>query len=112
MGVLTDHIPVFTGLESGILYVRGFTNGVPHDYLEMFFVTGGFAIVDKNIVTILVGEAESSSEINSEETEQEFFSCKKELETTQDPKKKFELGARFKRLRAKYQIVQERKKIK
>ena len=83
MGVLKDHIPVLTGLDTGVLYVRGLTS----DEWQMFVVMGGFALVNNNKIDILVNEVELSSDINMEETEQDFPSSKIAFETTEDPKK-------------------------
>lgn len=107
MGVLKDHIPVLTGLDTGVLYVRGFTS----DEWMMFVVMGGFALVNNNKIDILVNEAELDSVINAEETEQEFLASKIAFETTEDPKKRLELSSQFKRLRARYQIVQDKKRM-
>lgn len=107
MGVLKDHIPVLTGLDTGVLYVRGLTT----EEWQMFVVMGGFALVNNNKITILVSEAEFSSEINMQEVEQDFLASKIAFETTEDPKKRLELGSQFKRLRARYQIFQDKKKL-
>lgn len=57
MGVLTNHIPLLTGLDTGLVMIRtdsstGWINVV---------VMGGFALVNDNKVTILVNEAELGS---------------------------------------------------
>lgn len=56
MGVLTNHIPLLTGLDTGIVLVREENSS----WLPIV-VTGGFALVNDNKVTILVNEAELGS---------------------------------------------------
>lgn len=56
MGVLTNHIPLLTGLDTGIVLVREESSS----WLSIV-VTGGFALVNDNKVTILVNEAELGS---------------------------------------------------
>ena len=54
MGVLTNHIPLLTGLDTGVVMVR---KPDTSNWLAVV-VTGGFALVNDNKVTILVNEAE------------------------------------------------------
>lgn len=57
MGVLTNHIPLLTGLDTGLILVR---KSMSSDWIGVV-VTGGFALVNDNNVTILVNEAELGS---------------------------------------------------
>lgn len=57
MGVLTNHIPLLTGLDTGVVMVRKSNSS---DWLSVV-VAGGFALVNDNKVTILVNEAELGS---------------------------------------------------
>lgn len=57
MGVLKNHIPLLTGLDTGVILVRK-SKTLPW---ESFVVAGGFALVNNNKVTILVNEAELGS---------------------------------------------------
>jgi len=56
MGVLTNHIPVLTALDTRFLQIR--TSSLEWLYVV---VMGGFALVNDNKVTILVDEAELGS---------------------------------------------------
>jgi F-type H+-transporting ATPase subunit epsilon len=57
MGVLKNHIPLLTGLDTGLIMVR------TEDSAKWIgvVVMGGFALVNNNKVTILVNEAELGS---------------------------------------------------
>lgn len=57
MGVLKNHIPLLTGLDTGLVLVREMSS----DKWISIVVTGGFALVNDNKVTILVNEAELGS---------------------------------------------------
>jgi F-type H+-transporting ATPase subunit epsilon len=57
MGVLRNHIPLLTGLDTGLVLVREMSS----DKWISIVVTGGFALVNDNKVTILVNEAELGS---------------------------------------------------
>nr|YP_009144891.1 ATPase epsilon subunit [Euglenaria anabaena]AKJ83338.1 ATPase epsilon subunit [Euglenaria anabaena] len=98
MGVLKDHIPLLTGLDTGLISLRA-ANSL--DWLTVV-VTGGFALVNNNKITILVNEAELGSEINLEEAEQMFIDSKSALENVIDAKKKLELVSQFKKARARF----------
>nr|YP_010700204.1 ATP synthase CF0 subunit epsilon [Euglena deses]WCH63350.1 ATP synthase CF0 subunit epsilon [Euglena deses] len=98
MGVLNNHIPLLTGLDTGLVLIR------PLDSNQWITVVvlGGFALVNNNKITILVNEAELGSEINAEEAEQNFIASKLSLENISDAKKKIELSSQFKRARARF----------
>nr|AKL79018.1 ATPase epsilon subunit [Euglena viridis] len=98
MGVLTNHIPLLTGLDTGLLLVKKPSSS---DWIYLV-VMGGFALVNNNKVTILVNEAELGSEINFEEAESTFLSTKLALENVFDGKKKIEMSSQFKKARARF----------
>lgn len=110
MGVLKDHIPILTGLDTGLMLVRN----VENLSWIIIAVMGGFALVNNNKVTILVNEAELGSDINFEEAELSFLASKKLLDEASnlDPKKKMEATLQFKRARIRYQVAEEMKKLK
>ena len=57
MGILTNHIPLLTGLDTGLILIRKPSSS---DWIYVV-VMGGFALVNDNKVTILVNEAELGS---------------------------------------------------
>jgi F-type H+-transporting ATPase subunit epsilon len=101
MGVLTNHAPIITALDIGIMLIRANNNWIS------IALMGGFALVKQNQVTVLVNEAESSKTINFEEAENAFLAAKTKLETAEGQKQKVEANFAFKRARARYQVVKQ-----
>nr|YP_009541120.1 ATPase epsilon subunit [Lepocinclis steinii]AYQ93618.1 ATPase epsilon subunit [Lepocinclis steinii] len=100
MGVLKDHIPLLTGLDTGVMKVRSETDS---RWLVMA-VMGGFALVNNNKVTILVNEAELGSDINYEQAEQTYLEAKSSLDNliASDGKDKLEAVLRLKKSKARF----------
>nr|YP_009538739.1 ATPase epsilon subunit [Lepocinclis ovum]AYQ93749.1 ATPase epsilon subunit [Lepocinclis ovum] len=109
MGVLKDHIPLLTGLDTGLMKVRseGDSRWI------IMAVMGGFALVNNNKVTILVNEAELGSDINYEQAEQSYLEAKSNLDNllNSDGKDKLEAVLRFKKSRARFNVVEEMKSL-
>ena len=99
MGVLTDHAPLITALEIGVMLFR-----IGKEWTSIALM-GGFALVKQNKITVLVNEAESDITINFTEAEQALTLAKKQLEEATDQKQKVEANFAFKRARARYQVV-------
>jgi ATP synthase F1 epsilon subunit len=99
MGVLTNHAPLITALDIGVMLMR--TNKEWSSTALM----GGFALVKQNQVTLLVNEAESKETINAQEAEDAFKKAKEKLEQAEGQKEKVEALFSFKRARARYQVV-------
>lgn len=99
MGVLTNHAPLITALEIGVMLFRVNKEWTP------IALMGGFALVNQNQITVLVNEAEDESTIDPKEAEKSFELNKKQLEEAQDLKQKVEANFAFKRARARYQVI-------
>ena len=99
MGVLTNHAPIITALEIGIMSLR-----TQKEWISVALM-GGFALVKQNQVTVLVNSAESKETVNSSEAEQAFLEAKEQLEKALGQKEKVEANFAFKRARARYQLV-------
>ena len=99
MGVLTNHAPLITALEIGVMLIR-----VKKDW-KPFALMGGFALVKQNQITVLVNEAESESTIDRAEAENSFVTTKQKFEEATDQKQKVEANFAFKRARARFQVV-------
>ena len=78
LGVLPGHISMVTAIDSGVL--RIFKNG----NWESIALTGGFAEVESNEVTVLVNKAEMGKNIDSAKAEAELEKAKNQLSQTQN----------------------------
>ena len=101
MGVLTNHAPLMTALDIGVMLIR-----TKKEWISLALM-GGFALVKENQVTILVNEAESAQTIQVDEAEKAFEEAKTRLEESQGEKQRVEATFVFKRARARYQVVKQ-----
>jgi len=78
LGVLPGHISMVTAIDFGVLRVlkNGNWNSIA--------LTGGFAEVESNEVTVLVNKAEMGKNIDSAKAEAELEQAKNQLSKTQD----------------------------
>lgn len=99
MGVLKNHAPLITALDIGVMLIRA------KNKWTSVALMGGFALVKKNQVTVLVNEAESANTIDPQEAEKSFQAAKGKLEQAEGQKQKVEANFAFKRARARYQVI-------
>jgi len=99
MGVLTNHAPLITALDIGVMLIRS-----KNEWTSLALM-GGFALVKQNQVTVLVNEAESAKTIDPQEAETAFQIAKTKLEQAEGQKQKVEANFAFKRARVRYQVV-------
>ncbi len=99
MGVLTNHAPLITALDIGVMLIR-----TKNDWTTIALM-GGFALVKQNQVTVLVNEAESKETIDPIEAEKAFTAARQKLEQAEGQKQKVEANFSFKRAKARYQVV-------
>ena len=78
LGVLPGHISMVTAIDFGVL--RVFKNG----NWNSIALTGGFAEVESNEVTVLVNKAEMGKNIDSAKAEAELEQAKNQLNQTKD----------------------------
>ena len=78
LGVLPGHISMVTAIDFGVL--RVLRNG----NWDSIALTGGFAEVESNEVTVLVNKAEMGKNIDSAKAEAELEQAKNKLNQTQD----------------------------
>jgi F-type H+-transporting ATPase subunit epsilon len=98
MGVLTNHMPLITGLDVGVLNVR-----TDVEWISMVLM-GGFAFIRDNKITVVVNEAELGSTIDPEEAQSQFLLAKEALEKATGRKEKIEKNLVYQRARARCQI--------
>ena len=80
LGVLPGHISLVTAIDFGVL--RVLKNG----NWDSIALTGGFAEVESNEVTVLVNKAEMGKNIDSAKAEAELEQAKNQLNQTKDQK--------------------------
>ena len=78
LGVLPGHISMVTAIDFGVL--RVLKNG----NWDSIALTGGFAEVESNEVTVLVNKAEMGKNIDSAKAEAELEQAKNQLSQAQD----------------------------
>ena len=78
LGVLPGHISMVTAIDIGVL--RVLKNG----NWDSIALTGGFAEVESDEVTVLVNKAEMGKNIDSDKAEAELEQAKNQLSQTQD----------------------------
>ena len=78
LGVLPGHISMVTAIDFGVL--RVLKNG----NWDSIALTGGFAEVESNEVTVLVNKAEMGKNIDSAKAEAELEQAKNQFSQTQD----------------------------
>ena len=84
LGVLPGHISMVTAIDFGVL--RVFKNG----NWDSIALTGGFAEVESNEVTVLVNKAEMGKNIDSAVAEAELEKAKNQLSQAENQKTKTE----------------------
>jgi ATP synthase F1 epsilon subunit len=99
MGVLSNHAPLISALDIGVMLIR------TQNTWNSIALMGGFALVQQNQITVLVNEAESAKTIDKDEAELAFNEAKLQIEKAEGPKQKVEANFAFKRARARYQLV-------
>ena len=73
LGILTDHAPIISALETGVLRFR------KDKVWSAIALTGGFAEVEENEVTVLVRSGELGSDINPEQARQDLQKAEQAL---------------------------------
>ncbi|HEY9825560.1 MAG TPA: ATP synthase F1 subunit epsilon [Stenomitos sp.] len=104
LGILTGHAPLLTALEPGVLRVRG-----GKDW-QAIALTGGFAEIENNEVTILVNAAERGDAIDREEARAAFDAAQSRLAKADqgtDRQERYQAVQEFKRSRARLQAAGE-----
>ena len=82
MGVLTNHAPVITAIDIGVMSIRTQAEWMP------VALMGGFALVKQNQVTILVNEAEAVKDVDASTVEDLYNQAHEKLESAATEKEK------------------------
>lgn len=100
IGVLSNHTPLLTGLDIGVMLVRENTEW------ESVALMGGFALIKENKVTILVNDAENSAAVDNAEAEKTLLEAQNAFEKADSPKEKIEANLALKRAKVRFQLTQ------
>jgi F-type H+-transporting ATPase subunit epsilon len=102
LGILTGHAPLLTALEPGVLRVREGKGW------QAIALSGGFAEVDSNEVTILVNGAERGDAIDRDAARTAFEAAQARLAKADqggDRQERYQAVQDFKRTRARLQAA-------
>nr|QCI08572.1 ATP synthase CF1 subunit epsilon [Spermothamnion repens] len=99
LGILTNHIPLLTAIDIGVMRVR-----VEKEW-QPIILLGGFAEIDNNIITILVNGAEEISNIDINEAQLELEQATNNLAEAQSNKEKIEATQNLRKARARVQAA-------
>ncbi|MDX1977550.1 MAG: ATP synthase F1 subunit epsilon [Pseudanabaenaceae cyanobacterium bins.68] len=101
LGILTDHAPLLTALEIGVM--RYYQN----KSWQAIALMGGFAEIEQNEVTVLVNSAELSSSIDPAIAKQELSAAEQALNQVkaEDKQGKIMAETQLRRARARFQAT-------
>lgn len=99
-GVLNDHAPLITAIDIGPMLIRQKTNWTT------LALIGGFALVQRNRITILVNEAVAASSIERDEAKKRLEESTNRLNQATERKERVEATLSFKRARVRCQLIQ------
>ena len=99
VGILTGHAPIVSALEVGIMLFR-----IQNNWLATG-IMGGFALVQKDQVKIIVNEAISNKSENQSVAANELAKSKRRLEVAETMREVREAKAFLKRSQVRYQIA-------
>jgi ATP synthase F1 epsilon subunit len=103
IGILNNHASLITALDIGLIIARSQSNW------KTLALIGGFALIQKNQVTILVNEAVTASSVEEDEVKKTLDEANNRLSQVVEEKRKVEAVFAYKRARARYQIIQCKK---
>ena len=99
MGILKGHAPLITALDIGVFLYRSQKTWTP------LALMGGFALILRDNITLLVNEAENSSTIDLKLSKAELDSAREQYLQAVNPKQKVSANFALKRAQARYQVV-------
>nr|YP_010134599.1 ATP synthase CF1 epsilon subunit [Bupleurum sikangense]QWM94088.1 ATP synthase CF1 epsilon subunit [Bupleurum sikangense] len=99
IGVLPDHASIATAVDIGILKIR-----LDGQWLTMALM-GGFARIGNNEITILVNDAEKSSDIDSQEARQTLEIAEANLRKAEGKRQKIEANIALRRARTRVETI-------
>ena len=99
LGILTDHAPLLTALDIGVMRLKSGNNWTSIVLME------GFAEVEANKVTILCNWAEEASSINLKTAQEELEKVTLLVDEATSKKEKIEATIELRKAKARLQAV-------
>lgn len=99
IGILTDHAPLLTALDIGVMRLK--IDGKWNSIVLM----EGFAEVEKNKVTILSNGAEEASNIDAESAQLELEKVSLSVDQAVTKKEKIEAALKLRKAKARLQAI-------
>ncbi|RYQ79522.1 hypothetical protein Ahy_Scaffold5g107736 [Arachis hypogaea] len=99
IGVLPNHAPIATAVDIGILRIR------LNDQWVTMALMGGFARIGNNKITILVNDAEKSSDIDPEEAKQTLEIAEANLSKVEGKRQLIEANLSLRRARTRVEAI-------
>jgi len=99
MGVLSRHASLITALDIGVMSIR--QNGA----WSMYALMNGFALVQRDVVTVLVNGAVGRSELDLETVKSEYADAEARMSQAADRKASVEAALDFKRARSRFLVA-------
>lgn len=97
--VLPNHAPIATAVDIGILRIR------LNDQWVTMALMGGFARIGNNKITILVNDAEKSSDIDPEEAKQTLEIAEANLSKAEGKRQLIEANLSLRRARTRVEAI-------
>ena len=104
MGVLSRHASLITALDIGVMSIR------QNNTWTLVALMNGFALVQNDVVTILVNGAEGRSDIDHDEAKRAYDDASSRATSTdgsQDRKSSVEAALDFKRARSRWLVASD-----
>ncbi|XP_050203588.1 ATP synthase subunit beta, chloroplastic-like [Mercurialis annua] len=99
IGVLSNHAPIATAVDIGILRIR-----LNDQWLTMALM-GGFARIGNNEITVLVNDAEKGSDIDPQEAQQTLEIAEANLRKAEGRRQIIEANLALRRVRARVEAI-------
>lgn len=103
IGILRNHASLLTALDIGLIISRN------QSEWKTLALMRGFALIQKNQVTILVNEAVTTVSVEEKEVVKTLEETTNRLSQVTEEKRKVEAVFAYKRARVRYQIIQWKK---
>nr|YP_010320031.1 ATP synthase CF1 epsilon subunit [Parnassia venusta]UJJ82725.1 ATP synthase CF1 epsilon subunit [Parnassia venusta] len=101
IGILPNHAPIATAIDIGLLRIR-----LNDQWLTMALM-GGFARIGNNAITVLVNDAEKSSDIDPQEARKTLEIAEVNLRKAEGKRQTIEANLALRRARTRVEAINE-----